>query len=115
MFFTSENLVGEFAHKVASLKEQLANQLLSVVESFRKKNSEMKKDRCSTNTCDKKENCKTNLKKTFQSAKSCECIQTSLQWSPREQRKVTIEERWSLVEGRMYMYHHHHYNNKCFI
>lgn len=37
--------VGEFAHKVASLKEQLANQLLSVVESFRKKNLEMKKDR----------------------------------------------------------------------
>ena len=44
MSFTS-NLVGEFAHKVASLKEQLGNQLLSVVESFRKKNSEMKKDR----------------------------------------------------------------------
>ncbi|KAL9978747.1 hypothetical protein ACROYT_G016302 [Oculina patagonica] len=37
--------VGEFAHKVAALKEQLGNQLLSVVESFRKKNSEMKKDR----------------------------------------------------------------------
>lgn len=37
--------VGEFAHKVASLKEQLGNQLLSVVESFRKKNTEMKKDR----------------------------------------------------------------------
>ena len=45
MFFTSENLVGEFAHKVASLKEQLGNQLLSVVESFRKKNTEMKRDR----------------------------------------------------------------------
>lgn len=37
--------VGEFAHKVATLKEQLGNQLLSLVESFRKKNSEMKKDR----------------------------------------------------------------------
>ncbi|KAJ7392259.1 hypothetical protein OS493_013638 [Desmophyllum pertusum] len=37
--------VGEFAHKVAALKEQLAHQLLYVVESFRKKNSEMKKDR----------------------------------------------------------------------
>ena len=38
-------LVGEFAHKVATLKEQLGNQLLSVVESFRKKNTEMKRDR----------------------------------------------------------------------
>nr|XP_058949181.1 uncharacterized protein LOC131776985 [Pocillopora verrucosa] len=37
--------VGEFTHKVASLKEQLGNQLLSLVESFRKKNLEMKKDR----------------------------------------------------------------------
>ncbi|CAH3045244.1 unnamed protein product [Porites lobata] len=37
--------VGEFAHKVATLKEQLGNQLLSVVESFRKKNTEMKRDR----------------------------------------------------------------------
>ena len=30
---------------MASLKEQLGNQLLSLVESFRKKNLEMKKDR----------------------------------------------------------------------
>ena len=45
VLFTSYNLVGEFAHKVASLKEHLGNQLLSVVESFRKKNTEMKKDR----------------------------------------------------------------------
>ncbi len=47
--FFSLILVGEFAHKVAALKEQLGNQLLSVVESFRKKNSEMKKDRCGNN------------------------------------------------------------------
>ena len=37
--------MGEFAHKVAALKEQTGNQLLSVVESFRKRNLEMKKDR----------------------------------------------------------------------
>lgn len=37
--------VGEFAYKVASAKEQLGNQLLSIVESFRKKNADMKRDR----------------------------------------------------------------------
>ena len=38
-------LVGDFALKVATLKEQLGNQLLSVVESFRKKKTEIKRDR----------------------------------------------------------------------
>ena len=38
-------LVGDFALKVATVKEQLGSQLLSVVESFRKKNTEIKRDR----------------------------------------------------------------------
>lgn len=37
--------VGDFVSKVASAKEQLGNQLLSIVESFRKKNADMKRDR----------------------------------------------------------------------
>ena len=38
-------LVGDFALKVATVKEKLGSQLLSVVESFRKKNTEIKRDR----------------------------------------------------------------------
>ena len=38
-------LAGEFIHKVSAIKEQNAHQLLSAVESFRRKGSDMKKDR----------------------------------------------------------------------
>ena len=45
MYLFTFSVVGEFIHKVSVIKEQTGHQLLSAVESFRRKGADMKKDR----------------------------------------------------------------------